>query len=100
MHDQLDSRPRGCVRHRRGTALAAALALAIATLAGCGGAGGASSAMRRRERDALATQSEQRAAIVEWRTGLTVLAHRVSLALPPDLQQAGRGEIAPSPGGS
>lgn len=46
------------------------------------------------------TQSAQRAAIIHWRTGLTVLARRVNLALPADLQQAGRGEIAPSPGGS
>jgi hypothetical protein len=46
------------------------------------------------------TQSVQRAAIIEWRTGLTVLARRVSLALPADLQRAGRGEIAPAPGGS
>jgi hypothetical protein len=29
-----------------------------------------------------------------------VLARRVSLALPADLQRAGRGEIAPAPGGS
>lgn len=46
------------------------------------------------------TQSAQRAAIIEWRTGLAVIARRVALALPPDLQQAGRGEIAPSVGGS
>jgi hypothetical protein len=46
------------------------------------------------------TQSEQRAAIIEWRTALTVLARRLSLTLPTDLQIAGRGEIAPSPGGS
>jgi hypothetical protein len=46
------------------------------------------------------TQAAQRAAIIEWRIGLTVLAHRVSLALPGDLQRAGRGEIAPAPGGS
>jgi hypothetical protein len=46
------------------------------------------------------TQSAQRAAIIEWRIGLTVLARRVSLALPADLQRAGRGEIAPAPGGS
>jgi hypothetical protein len=47
-----------------------------------------------------ATQSAQRAAIVQWRTGLAVLARRVGLPLPADLQAAGRGEIAPSPGGS
>jgi len=46
------------------------------------------------------TQSAQRAAIVQWRTGLTVLAQRAGLALPADLQAAGRGEIAPSPSGS
>jgi hypothetical protein len=46
------------------------------------------------------TQAAQRAAIIEWRIGLTVLAGRVSLALPADLQRAGRGEIAPTPGGS
>jgi hypothetical protein len=46
------------------------------------------------------TQSEQRAAIIQWRTDLTVLAHRTGLALPADLQAAGRGEIAPSPDGS
>ena len=42
------------------------------------------------------TQAEQRAAIIRWRTGLAVLARKVHLALPADLQQAGRGEIAPS----
>jgi hypothetical protein len=46
------------------------------------------------------TQSEQRAAIIQWRTGLTVLARSVALNLPGDLQAAGRGEIAPSPRGS
>jgi hypothetical protein len=46
------------------------------------------------------TQSAQRAAIIRWRTGLTVLARTARLSLPPDLQQAGRGEIAPSPVGS
>jgi hypothetical protein len=45
------------------------------------------------------TQADQRAAIIRWRTGLTVLAGKVHLAVPPDLQQAGRGEIAPSPEG-
>jgi hypothetical protein len=43
------------------------------------------------------TQSAQRAAITGWRTGLTVLARQARIGLPPDLQQAGRGEIAPSP---
>jgi len=46
------------------------------------------------------TQSAQRAAIIRWRTGLTVLAHAAHAPLPADLQQAGRGEIAPSPSGS
>jgi hypothetical protein len=42
------------------------------------------------------TQAEQRAAIIRWRTGLAVLARKEHLMLPADLQQAGRGEIAPS----
>ena len=46
------------------------------------------------------TQAAQRAAIIGWRTGLTVLADEAGMALPADLQQAGRGEIAPSPDGS
>jgi hypothetical protein len=46
------------------------------------------------------TQSEQRAAIIQWRTGLEVLAQRLAFTLPADLQAAGRGEIAPSPDGS
>jgi hypothetical protein len=46
------------------------------------------------------TQAAQRAAIIDWRIGLTLLARRSAVALPGDLQQAGRGEIAPSPGGS
>jgi hypothetical protein len=46
------------------------------------------------------TQSAQRAAIIDWRTQLTLLARRVDGRLPGDLQQAGRGEIAPSPAGS
>lgn len=46
------------------------------------------------------TQAAQRAAIIEWRTGLAVLARRARVALPADLDQAGRGEIAPAPGGS
>ena len=45
------------------------------------------------------TQAEQRASIIGWRTGLTVLARRARLSLPADLQAAGRGEIAPSPRG-
>jgi hypothetical protein len=46
------------------------------------------------------TQAAQRAAIIQWRTDLAVLARRTALNLPGDLQAAGRGEIAPSPGGS
>lgn len=46
------------------------------------------------------TQAAQRAAIIEWRTGLMLLARQSGVALAADLQQAGRGEIAPAPGGS
>jgi hypothetical protein len=46
------------------------------------------------------TESAQRAAIIRWRIGLTVLARGAGIPLPADLQQAGRGEIAPSPQGS
>ena len=46
------------------------------------------------------TQAAQRAAIIRWRIGLTVLARAADAPLPTDLQQAGRGEIAPSPEGS
>jgi hypothetical protein len=46
------------------------------------------------------TQAAQRAAIIRWRIGLTVLASAADAPLPADLQQAGRGEIAPSPNGS
>jgi hypothetical protein len=46
------------------------------------------------------TQSAQRAAIVRWRIGLSVLARAARAPLPADLQQAGRGEIAPSADGS
>jgi hypothetical protein len=45
------------------------------------------------------TQSDQRAAIIEWRVQLEVLGRKLGVALPPDLQQAGRGEIAPSVSG-
>jgi hypothetical protein len=43
------------------------------------------------------TEDKQRAAIIEWRTDLSVLAARAHVRLPQDLQIAGRGEIAPSP---
>lgn len=46
------------------------------------------------------TQAAQRAAIIRWRIGLAVLARAAHAPLPADLQQAGRGEIAPSPNGS
>jgi hypothetical protein len=46
------------------------------------------------------TQNEQRAAIIGWRVQVEVLAARLHVALPVDLQAAGRGEIAPSPSGS
>ncbi len=46
------------------------------------------------------TQAAQRTAIIRWRIGLTVLARAADAPLPADLQQAGRGEIAPSPNGS
>ena len=46
------------------------------------------------------TQAAQRAAIIQWRTELAVLALRAALVLPGDLQAAGRGEIAPSVKGS
>ncbi|MGD0193429.1 MAG: hypothetical protein ABSC35_01040 [Candidatus Dormibacteria bacterium] len=45
------------------------------------------------------TQSDQRAAIIEWRVQLEVLGRKLGVALPADLQQAGRGEIAPSVSG-
>jgi hypothetical protein len=46
------------------------------------------------------TQDQQRLAIIEWRTALQVAALRAGYELPADLQQAGRGEIAPSLDGS
>jgi hypothetical protein len=46
------------------------------------------------------TQNDQRAAIIEWRVQLEVIAQAVNVTLPADLQQAGRGEIAPSISGS
>jgi len=45
------------------------------------------------------TRAAQRAAIIRWRIGLTVLACAAAAPLPADLQQAGHGEIAPSPNG-
>ena len=46
------------------------------------------------------TQDAQRAAIIAWRTRLEILADRLGVRLPSDLEVAGRGEIAPSPLGS
>jgi hypothetical protein len=46
------------------------------------------------------TQAVQRAAIIDWRTGLAVLARQAHAVLPADLQQAGRGELRPFPGTS
>jgi hypothetical protein len=45
------------------------------------------------------TQTQQRAAITAWRIQLELRATKLRLPLPPDLQAAGRGEIAPSPTG-
>ena len=46
------------------------------------------------------TQAAQRASIIEWRVQLEVLARADHASLPDDLQQAGRGEIAPAVSGS
>lgn len=46
------------------------------------------------------TQAAQRAAIIEWRTQLEVISRQTHTRLPADLQQAGRGEIAPSVSGA
>jgi hypothetical protein len=46
------------------------------------------------------TQDQQRLAIIIWRTQLEVLARGDGVTLPADIQQAGRGEIAPSLSGS
>src|ERR1700694_4866138 len=46
------------------------------------------------------TQNAQRRAIIQWRIDLEVLARPMGTKLPGDLEAAGRGEIAPSPGGS
>ena len=43
------------------------------------------------------TQSRQRAAIIAWRIRLEVVARRLGVRLPADIQVAGRGELAPSP---
>jgi hypothetical protein len=46
------------------------------------------------------TQDAQRLAIIVWRTKLELIAAKSGVTLPADLQQAGRGEIAPAPDGS
>jgi hypothetical protein len=46
------------------------------------------------------TQGAQRLAIIEWRIQLEVVAAQLHVSLPADLQQAGRGEIAPAVTGS
>jgi hypothetical protein len=43
------------------------------------------------------TQNDQRLAIIEWRVQLELQAKARGVALPADIEQAGRGEIAPSP---
>lgn len=43
------------------------------------------------------TQAARRLAIIEWRTRLEVLAAKLAVTLPADIQQAGRGELAPGP---
>jgi hypothetical protein len=50
--------------------------------------------------DLPTTQNQQRATIIAWRIRLEVLARRLGVRLPADIQAAGRGEIAPSPSGS
>jgi hypothetical protein len=63
--------------------------------------GALAAALPEREFDDLpATQSSQRAAIIAWRTQLEVVAERLGVQLPSDVQAAGRGEIAPAPSGS
>ena len=46
------------------------------------------------------TASQQRTAIVVWRNQVEALGRALRVALPRDLQHAGRGDIAPSPTGS
>lgn len=43
------------------------------------------------------TQDQQRLAIIIWRTKLQIIADKAGVTLPADIQQAGRGEIAPAP---
>ena len=46
------------------------------------------------------TQDQQRLDIIVWRTQMELLAKGDGVKLPADIQQAGRGEIAPSLSGS
>jgi hypothetical protein len=46
------------------------------------------------------TQGAQRLAIIEWRIQLEMIAAQLHVSLPANLQQAGRGEIAPAVTGS
>ena len=46
------------------------------------------------------TQDQQRLDIIVWRTQMELLAKSDGVKLPADIQQAGRGEIAPSLSGS
>jgi hypothetical protein len=46
------------------------------------------------------TQGAQRLAIIEWRIQIEVIAAHLHVSLPANLQQAGRGEIAPAVTGS
>lgn len=80
-------------------ALAAAAGCCVA-LAACGGGGGAptSSSAQASQRAALETYLHQ---IEPLRRAVNrLLARKLGVTLPADLQQAGRGEIAPSPNGS
>ena len=46
------------------------------------------------------TAEQQRAAIIVWRVQIEALGRALHVALPADLEHAGRGDIAPSPTGS
>jgi hypothetical protein len=57
-------------------------------------------ALPAREFDRLPdTENRQRRAIVAWRIRLETVADQLGVKLPADIQQAGRGEIRPSPEG-
>jgi hypothetical protein len=46
------------------------------------------------------TANQERLGLIEWRTELQSLAGKAGVKLPADIQNAGRGEIVPSPDGS